>query len=135
VDFGDYFDNLLSWWPQRAAANLLFLTYERMLAEPAVAVRAIGAFLGGRAAETASEPRLLERVVELSSFDHMRVDQRRWSSERPADMPEFVRKGIVGDWTSHFSREQAARLTAKLVSRTAGTGAELLWPELVAAKI
>jgi len=133
VDFGDYFDNLLSWWPQRAAPNLLFLTYERMLAAPAEAVRAIGAFLGGQAAETAATPAVLEQVVKLSSFDNMRVDQRRWSSQRPPDMPEFVRKGVVGDWANHFSREQVARLAAKLVSRTAGTGAEALWPELVAA--
>ncbi|MND06960.1 hypothetical protein D3C83_286640 [compost metagenome] len=48
-------------------------------------------------------------------------------------MPEFVRKGIVGDWVNHFSHEQAKRLAAKLISRTAGTGAESLWPELVAA--
>lgn len=132
VDFGDYFDNLLSWWPQRTAPNLLFLTYERMLAAPAAAVKTIGEFLGGTAAETARTQSLLERVVALSSFDNMRVDQRRWSSQRPANMPEFVRKGVVGDWENHFSREQAGRLTAKLVSRTAGTGAESLWPDLVA---
>jgi len=133
VDFGDYFDNLLSWWPQRALPNMLFLTYEQMLADTSAAVRAIGEFLGGEAAEAVADPSRLERVVALSSFDSMRVDQRRWSSQRPADMPEFVRKGIVGDWVNHFSHEQAKRLAAKLISRTAGTGAESLWPELVAA--
>jgi len=132
VDFGDYFDNLLSWWPERSVSNLLFLTYEHMLADPAGAVRAIATFLGGQSAETAATPLLLERVVALSSFDHMRVDQHRWSSQRPANMPEFVRKGVVGDWANHFSLEQAARLTAKLVLRTAGTGADSLWPELAA---
>jgi hypothetical protein len=132
VDFGDYFDNLLSWWPQRAAPNVLFLTYEQMLADSVAAVAAIGEFLGGQAAAAARDPARLERVVALSSFDSMRVDQRRWSSQRPADMPEFVRKGIVGDWTQHFSSEQAQRLAAKLSSRTAGTGAESLWPDLVA---
>jgi hypothetical protein len=132
VDFGDYFDNLLSWWPLRTAANVLFLTYERMLADPVAAIRDIGAFLGGNAGAAVRDPALLERVAALSSFDSMRVDQRRWSSQRPAGVPEFVRKGVMGDWAKHFSREQAERLAAKLGNRTAGTGAESLWPELVA---
>jgi hypothetical protein len=132
VDFGDYFDNLLSWWPHRRDANVLFLTYERMAEDPAAAVAAIAAFLGGRAARLAAEPGGLARVVQASSFEEMQRDQRRWSSERPKDMPAFVRKGVVGDAANYFSAEQRARLSAKFRARTAGSGLEELWPPLLA---
>ena len=130
VDFGDYFDHLLSWWPRRSDPNVLFLTYERMLDAPTDAVRAIAEFLGRGAGELARDAARLGDVVRLSSFDHMRRDQGRWSSARPADMPAFVRKGVAGDWRNQFSAEQARRLAAKLRERTAGTGIESLWPEL-----
>lgn len=132
VDFGDYFDHLVSWWPRRNDANVLFTTYERMLAAPAEAVARIAEFLGGRAAALVREPGRLDDVVRSSSFDAMRRDQGRWSSARPADMPAFVRKGVAGDWRSQFSAEQTRRLAAKLRERTAGTGIEALWPELAA---
>jgi hypothetical protein len=132
VDFGDYFDNLLSWFEHGPAANVLLLTYEQMLADPGVAVTAIGRFLGGAAADVVQDSQILDRIVAHSSFDNMRVNQRRWSSERPAHMPEFVRKGIVGDWANHFSADQARRLAAKFVVRTRGTAAEHLWSEVVA---
>jgi hypothetical protein len=132
VDFGDYFDNLLSWLPQAAEPNVLFLTYEDMLADPPAAVSAIGDFLGDAAAATSRDLGLVGKVVEASSFDKMRVDQRRWSSQRPANMPEFVRKGVVGDWANHFSAAQARRLAQRFVERTRGTAAENLWSDVVA---
>jgi len=135
VDFGDYFDHLLSWWPKRTAPNVLFLTYEHMLADPAAAVRTIAGFLGGAAARAIGEPGVLERVLEHSSFGQMRVHQRRWSSARPADMPAFVRKGVAGDWVSQFSAAQARRLAERALARMQGTGAESLWPELVHAAL
>ena len=133
VDFGDYFDHLLSWWPQRNAPNVLFLTYERMLESPPAAVRTLAQFIGGEAALAVAEPGVLERIVAHSSFGEMRVNQRRWSSARPADMPEFVRRGVAGDWVNHFSADQARRLADKLLARTQGTGAESLWPGLARA--
>jgi hypothetical protein len=133
VDFGDYFDNLASWLPHARDPNVLFLTYEQMLADPRAAVAAAGAFLAGGAARVAAEPTLVERIVAASSFGSMSRDQRRWSSERPANMPEFVRKGVVGDWTQQFSREQARRLAAKFAERMRGMDAETLWPEVLAA--
>ena len=133
VDFGDYFDNLMSWLPRASDPNVLFLTYERMLADPPAAVAAVGAFLAGAAARVAAQPALVARIVAASSFDSMSRDQRRWSSERPANMPEFVRKGVVGDWTQQFSREQARRLAAKFAERTRGTSAATLWPDVLAA--
>jgi hypothetical protein len=132
VDFGDYFDNLLSWHPQRERPNVLFLTYEDMVADAREAVRAIGAFLGGRAAATSRDEKLLERVVAASSFASMSRDQRRWSSARPAGMPEFVRKGVVGDFLGHLSASQARRLAARFAERTRGTAAERLWPDILA---
>jgi hypothetical protein len=132
VDFGDYFDNLTSWWLQREAANVLFLTYERMLADPVAAVDSIATFLGGSARELVRDTRRRDEVVRASGFEQMQRDQERWSSERPADMPAFVRKGIVGDWRHHFTPEQARRLAAKFRRRTAGSELEDLWSELVA---
>jgi hypothetical protein len=132
VDFGDYFDHLTSWWPRRSDANVLWLTYERMLEAPAVAVQAIARFLGGRAADLVRDPARLDGIVRDSDFEHMRRDQARWSSSRPVDMPAFVRKGIVGDWRNYFSAEQARRLAGRFRARAAGTAIEDLWPGLVA---
>jgi hypothetical protein len=135
VDFGDYFDHLLSWWPRRSADNVLFVTYEQMLAAPAAAVEIIARFLGGPAAELARDAQRLTGVVRASGFAAMSRDQERWSSARPADMPQFVRKGVVGDWRVQFSPEQARRLATKLRERTAGTGIEELWPGLAATAL
>lgn len=132
VDFGDYFDNLLSWAARRGEPNLAFFTYEDMMADPRAAVLAIADFLGGQAARAARDPEVLARVLAHSSFDSMHKDQGRWSSARPSDMPAFVRKGVVGDWRNHCSPEQARRLAEKLYARTRGTAAEGLWPELMA---
>ena len=129
VDFGDYFDHLNSWWAQRSEPNVLFLTYERMLAGPAAAVRAIAEFLGGRTSELARDARRLDGIVNESGFTRMRRDQERWSSARPADMPAFVRKGVVGDWRNEFSAEQARRLADKCLGCSA---IEELWPGLIA---
>jgi hypothetical protein len=129
VDFGDYFEHLESWCPQRARQNVLFLTYERMVEAPAAATRSIGEFLGGPARELARDARRLDGMVRDSGFEEMRRNQERWSSARPPDMPAFVRKGVVGDWRNRFSAEQARRLAEKCAGHRA---VEELWPGLVA---
>jgi hypothetical protein len=133
VDFGDYFDNLLPWHALHDSENVLFLTYENLREDPAAGIAAIARFMAGRAAALVEDSDRLTGIVEESSFGRMRRDQRRWSSQRPADMPQFVRKGIVGDWRSSFSAEQARRLAAKFDERTRGSGAALLWPQILDA--
>jgi hypothetical protein len=133
VDFGDYFDNLLSWRASAGAANVMFVTYEDLKADTASAVLAIGEFLGTPAAECARDSAKLARVVAASSFASMRKDQRRWSSARPAGMPAFVRKGTVGDWRNMFTAAQTKRLLARFEARTAGTAAAGLWPNILEA--
>lgn len=128
VDFGDYFDNLLSWHAHKDAENLLFVTYEALLADPRSGIRSIGRFLGR---DVESEA-LLDRIVEHSSFSSMQKDQDRWSSRRPEDKPAFIRKGKVGDWTNEFSREDTRRLLDRFDRRTRGTELSELWPDVLA---
>lgn len=129
IDFGSYFEHLASWGARRDEPNLLFTTFEAMRADPRAAVMQVGRFLGGPFEASVDDPAVLERVLEHSSFASMREDQQRWSSARPVDAPPFVRKGVVGDWESCFSSEQAHRLLAKLEACTAGTWMADLWPD------
>ncbi|HEX5419274.1 MAG TPA: sulfotransferase domain-containing protein [Gammaproteobacteria bacterium] len=131
VDFGDYFENLLPWHERRGEPNVLFLTYEGMRQNAEAAVRRVAAFLGLEHAAAVEDAAVLARILEHSSFASMRRRQLRWSSARPPGMPEFVRKGVVGDWRSHFSAEQARRLARKFGDVTGGRGAYELWPEIV----
>ena len=132
VDFGDYFDHLESWIANRDEPNVLFLTYEAMKRDAEGEIAALGRFLGGTAQASVERPETLSRVLEHSSFDAMRRDQERWASRRPDEMPPFIRKGVVGDWKSSFTPEQAARLVERFDQRTGGTAAATLWPDLVA---
>jgi len=132
VDFGDYFDHLLSWCAVVDRENVHFETFEGLKADAAAAIGRIGDFVGGVTARRGHDPDFLPRVLEETSFEGMRRDQQRWSSARPADLP-FVRRGTVGDWRSLFTPEQARRLAARFDERTAGTPAADLWPETLAA--
>ena len=128
VDFGDYFDNLASWYAHRDDANVLFLTYEEMKRDTRAAIAEIAAFLG---CDSTGDTRLLESVLKHSRFDSMRKNQQRWSSRRPEGMPAFIRRGVVGDWTNRFTAGQAARLLEKFRVRISGTDLESLWPEIL----
>ena len=128
VDFGDYFDNLVSWYARRNDDNVLFLTYEAMKRDARAAIAGIGGFLG-RGAEGNSQ--LLESVLRHSRFDSMRRNQQRWSSRRLHGMPDFIRRGVVGDWENQFTAEQAGRLLEKFLIRAGATDLESLWPEVL----
>jgi hypothetical protein len=129
VDFGDYFDHLLSWYAHSDDDNMLMLTYEGISADPRAAVLTIAQFMQ---ADCARDEAVLAAVLEHSSFASMSKDQQRWSSARPDGMPAFVRRGVVGDWINHFSAAQAARLLEKFDRRLGGLSLEALWPETLA---
>ncbi len=126
VDSGDFFDHLGPWYEARFDRNVLFLIYEEMKQDPTKAVGQIATFLS---LPEASDTPFLARVVEQSSFSSMSKDQGRWSSRRPDDMPAFVRKGIVGDWKTHFSDDQARRLADRFEAEAGRYGFEGLWLE------
>ncbi len=127
VDWGDYFDHLLSWVQHKNDQNVLFLTYESMKNDPKMNIIAMGKFLGDNYLEKIANPQILESILHHTSFTSMSQNQSRWSSQRPVNMTPFIRQGKVGNWKSHFSVSQTQRLSQKLKMKTAGTEAKNLW--------
>lgn len=127
VDWGDYFDHLLGWVQHKNDENVLFLTYESMKNDTKINITTMAEFLGDNYVQKIANPKILESILHHTSFTSMSKNQNRWSSQRPANMTPFIRKGKVGDWKSLFSVSQTQRLSQKLRRRTAGTEAENLW--------
>ncbi len=127
VDFGDYFDNLLSWYEHKDDRNVLFLTYEGLKLEPRQKIIIIAQFLGDKYSEKVENPEILNKILEQSDFINMSKNQNRWCSKRPENMPPFIRKGIVGDWKNYFSQRQIERLSDKFIARTKGTEIAKFW--------
>ena len=115
VDFGDYFDNLTSWYEKENEHFVLFLTYEQMKQDIEASIKKIACFIGCK--QVIEDKFVMKKIISHSSFSSMSRDQQRWSSKRPDHMPAFIRKGKVGDWRSYFSDEQKARLMNKLLSK------------------
>ncbi|XP_077523982.1 sulfotransferase ssu-1-like [Amblyomma americanum] len=73
VDFGDYFENVLSWYEHRNDPNVLFLTYEDLKRDTARGILKIAAFIGeDQEKKLKANPELMKRILENTSVQHMK---------------------------------------------------------------
>ena len=107
---GSYIDHIKPWWQHRTDSNILFLTYEDMKRDLPSAVLSIAKFIGVTDLTDAE----VALIASKTSFEAMRDDDKanyKWSEDRrKEDGTPFMRKGEVGDWATHFTEEQSARL-------------------------
>ena len=125
VDFGDYFDHILSWWSHKDDDNVLLLKYEDMKKDLPTAVAAIAKFIGQDISKE-----LVEEIAHRTTFENMKKDSSanyEWRNSKvlKPTRTDFMRKGIVGDWKNYFTPEQIARLDAVYDSKLRKTGIEL----------
>ena len=102
---------------QTDADNILFLKYEEMKQDQLGVVKKIADFINHPLPEET-----LQRVVNLSSFDHMKTFLTNATSKRLEGSTDFFRKGVVGDWKNLMTKEQSERLDAVYKKRMCGTG-------------
>ena len=123
VDYGNYFDHLLSWLPHKDDKNVLFLKYEDMKRDLCGAVSQIAAFLEAKLTSD-----IIKKITEATRFEQMKDDDTAnfsWSKFRQKEgAPKFMRKGVVGDWKNFLSAEQSAEMDAICAERLKGTGLE-----------
>ncbi|CAN8022966.1 unnamed protein product [Ixodes persulcatus] len=151
--FGDYFDHVLSGFNLKECPNVLFLTYEEILSNKGDVILKLARFLGGDYwAILRDNEQVLKKVMEKSELSFMKylipnnldhvlesypemmesLNKSRDSSYNIADgavrTARFVRKGAVGDWKLHFSKESTHKMQAMIDEKFAGTGIMSLWP-------
>ncbi|CAN7991625.1 unnamed protein product [Ixodes hexagonus] len=157
TDHGDFFDHVIPWYRRRNEPNILFLTYERLKEDPRETVSKLARFLGESHARFFEQrPDAIEDVLGMSSIAFMkerfafspqklhtvlhddpdsvpdamkRLLEKVFSSSREeGNSVNFIRKGTVGDWKGHFSREQLDRMKVWIEEKTKEEpGIMVLW--------
>ena len=124
VDYGDYFDHVLSWWAHKDDDNVLFLKYEDMKKDLPSAVATIAKFIGQDISKE-----LVEEIAHKTTFENMKKDSSanyEWVKKvRRPNESDFMRKGVVGDWKNYFTPEQIARLDAVYEKKLKQAGIDL----------
>ncbi|CAN7978453.1 unnamed protein product [Ixodes persulcatus] len=160
VDFGDYFDHLLSWYAHRRDHNVFFLTYEDLKKDTRAWVLQIAEFLGeehGR--KLRADHGILDAILNRTSLKTMKEDvnisitksyvkledlsedkKPEWFKlttqaigTEAANEPitrDFVRRGAIGDWKDHFSADQVKRLQKWIALKTRGSDVMDLWKDI-----
>ncbi|GFT92082.1 sulfotransferase 1C4 [Nephila pilipes] len=121
VDFGDYFDTLLSWYEHRNDPNVLFITYEQLKKDARNYVLKIAEFIGSQYKEKLEkDEKILDDVIHHSSFSFMKVHLHKHLAELGAipkhlivnnpDIPEGMRKIMLsGDF--ELSKKDSEEMT------------------------
>ncbi|CAN7945929.1 unnamed protein product [Ixodes pacificus] len=157
VDFGDYFDHILSWYKHRNKPNIMWVNYEDLKRDTRSHVLRIALFLGEHyATRLLKHPEILGKILETTSIVTMKgfnSEMRnitlaansnkgvQGGSERAhfyatstlLQKPmtgDFFRKGVTGDWVNHFTSDQVRRMKARIAEKTTGSDIFKLWEGL-----
>ncbi|MEC9374434.1 MAG: sulfotransferase domain-containing protein, partial [Planctomycetota bacterium] len=91
-------DHIRSWLPAREDPTCAFVSYEELRTDCAAALKRVVERVGGK---PVGDERI-EQAVERFSMKKM---TGRGAGQEDRD--SFIRKGVVGDWQNHFTREAA----------------------------
>ncbi|CAN8033091.1 unnamed protein product [Ixodes persulcatus] len=149
VGYGHHLDHVLSGYARRHEPNIFFVTYEKLKADTAETVLELAKFLGEPYSSLFDKDEgLLDEVLFKSSVDYMKKtynashEEARVIYNLPSPSPEveaeaekleseagfvLVRKGLIGNWRSHFSAEELERMQAWIGAKTQGSNVMNLW--------
>ena len=111
---GSFFDFTNEWYAEslRNPENVLWMTYEEMVADPSGSICKIAKFIGIGDLEPDSE--LIQKTVEKSSVASMKASSGVYAGN--------VRQGGIGNWRKHFSEEDSALFDEVYQKQMEGVG-------------
>ncbi|CAG2166188.1 unnamed protein product [Oppiella nova] len=107
---GDWLSHVEGYWRlhQQNPNQVLFISYEELKTDLPKMIAVIARFVGNNLTDE-----IIERIANHCSFDEMKdnkmVNREKLPVKGLFDMSQskFMRKGIIGDWRTHFSDEQS----------------------------
>ncbi|XP_037456124.1 cytosolic sulfotransferase 17-like [Triticum dicoccoides] len=129
--YGPFWEHYLEYWKASLATpdKVLFLKYEEIKEDSVGVVRKLAVFLGVPFSQEEESSRVPEEVARVCSFETLRslqVNQVSVVNEHgnhrfPANSA-FFRKGQVGDWANHMSREMGEKMDQITKEKLKGSG-------------
>ncbi|KAM7283921.1 sulfotransferase ssu-1 [Ixodes scapularis] len=154
TEYGDYFDHVLPWYQRRHEPNVFFVTYEQLKKDIRAVVLKLAYFLGEKYGQMLEQDeQMFRQVLAKSDVQFMKklldVNPEKIKArveKDPNSVSEgfkvamldkaggdkslnFVRKGQVGDWKGHFTKEQSERMRARVEEKVRGSDLMELWKE------
>ncbi|NWY10654.1 ST2B1 Sulfotransferase, partial [Aphelocoma coerulescens] len=128
VHYGSWFDHVKGWLGQRHLLDILYVTYEELHQDLRGTAQRLSTFLGCPLA-----PGTLAALEQHCSFSAMRDNAMANYSLIPNEIMDhsqgrFMRKGVVGDWRSHFSPEQNALFNRRYQEEMGAMELPSQWP-------
>ncbi|XP_072913540.1 amine sulfotransferase-like [Hemitrygon akajei] len=127
VDCDSWFDHVKNWYNHREEFNIIFQSYEEMIQDLKTAVIKLCKFLG-----RSLDDRSINIIVEHSAFNNMKMDPKSNYGNASLPMfdpsvPGFMRKGIVGDWKTHFTVAQNEMFTKIFQGKMEDVSLKFIW--------
>ncbi|XP_037471966.1 cytosolic sulfotransferase 5-like [Triticum dicoccoides] len=127
---GPFWDHCLDYWKESMARpdTVLFLKYEEIKLDPARVVKMLASFLGVPLTEEEESCGVAQEVATLCSFEKLtRLQVNQVGGVDHGNKvyiynSMFYRKGEVGDWANHMSREMGEKLDRIVQEKLQGSG-------------
>lgn len=125
--YGPYWDHILEYWQQSKEnpSRVLFLKYEDMRQQPELHLRRLAEFLECRFSTDEEESGMVEKILKLCSFDHLRslkVNKDDYLLSNGIQNNAYFRRGEVGDWKNYLDAEMVAKLDRITHEKFHGSG-------------
>jgi hypothetical protein len=132
--FGPFWDHHLQYWNESLARpeEVMFLRYEEIVSDPLKVVMNLACFLGVPFTEEEEKSGLAEQIVRFCSFESLRnLDGNKAGGgvERAGgkiflEASSLFRKGKVGDWVNHMSKDMGEKMDLLVKEKFKGSGLE-----------
>ncbi|KAB0390774.1 hypothetical protein E2I00_006116, partial [Balaenoptera physalus] len=124
VLYGSWFDHVHNWLQMKGKENFLVISYEELQQDIQASVETLSHFLGKKLS-----PEELNAVLKNVSFKTMKDNKMSNCSLSPDIFMDqskgFMRKGIIGDWKSHFTVAQSEAFDKIYQEKMAGLAQDL----------
>ncbi|XP_033108635.1 sulfotransferase 1C4-like [Anneissia japonica] len=124
--YGQWTSHVLPFWNHRNEDNVMFLKFEDIKKNTIENVRKVAVFTGLSTSDT-----VLQKTVKNSSTKHTRAvmdgENNGTDATKQTNVGAFVRKGVIGDWMTHFTVSQSREFDKTLNYYLKETGLEMVF--------